>query len=464
MAFPAASSSNASSLPRSPGRRAAPSGIAGSSRTHKAGTNRAAGHHLVSERATRPLRVGACLPLPRPLHGRQAAAAPDPRPRPRPGRTRAALPARPRRRSPREWEGEHPLETIRQIGVPHVFLAGWRPHEQLPQALNSGDLLVLPSVAEAFGLALIEAMACGLPVIACAAHGPAEIVRDGQSGWLVPPTTNRHWRRRYLRPPPTHTSGSGAGTKQPPTLAAATTGRRSPAISPASTSRSSPGQGSRAKAPSLRTPQAAGDPAARPEDAVLRGRPILTFTSLIAKIRTWLGIGKKLQPFPRDKRRRMFDLSRTQVPARPATHQRAVRARRGASGERSSRVGLVSCSTDWRTPSAARRPRSDEFIDRVEFGSDRSGSARTWPTRSRIGRCRAGSLGERCPRIGSSTSILMSSRPGTTARRRSRRESSYAVSRSRRGRGSCSRRRTCTRRGTRTRGARRGSACTTTRS
>jgi glycosyltransferase involved in cell wall biosynthesis len=30
-------------------------------------------------------------------------------------------------------------------------------------------------------------MACGLPVIACAAHGPAEIVRDGQSGWLVPP-------------------------------------------------------------------------------------------------------------------------------------------------------------------------------------------------------------------------------------------------------------------------------------
>jgi glycosyltransferase involved in cell wall biosynthesis len=30
-------------------------------------------------------------------------------------------------------------------------------------------------------------MACGLPVIAYAAHGPAEIVRDGQSGWLVPP-------------------------------------------------------------------------------------------------------------------------------------------------------------------------------------------------------------------------------------------------------------------------------------
>jgi glycosyltransferase involved in cell wall biosynthesis len=88
---------------------------------------------------------------------------------------------------PGEWEGEHPLETIRQLGAKQVFLAGWRPHEQLPQALNAADVLVLPSVAEAFGLALVEAMACGLPAIACASHGPAAIVRDGKSGWLVPP-------------------------------------------------------------------------------------------------------------------------------------------------------------------------------------------------------------------------------------------------------------------------------------
>jgi glycosyltransferase involved in cell wall biosynthesis len=88
---------------------------------------------------------------------------------------------------PGEWEGEHPLATVRQLDARHVFLAGWRPHEQLPQALNAADALVLPSVAEAFGLALVEAMACGLPVIACNAHGPAEIVRDGESGWLTPP-------------------------------------------------------------------------------------------------------------------------------------------------------------------------------------------------------------------------------------------------------------------------------------
>jgi glycosyltransferase involved in cell wall biosynthesis len=88
---------------------------------------------------------------------------------------------------PGEWEGEHPLATARRIGNRQVFLAGWRPHEELPQALNAADALVLPSVAEAFGLVLVEAMACGLPVIACRAHGPAAIVADGRTGWLIRP-------------------------------------------------------------------------------------------------------------------------------------------------------------------------------------------------------------------------------------------------------------------------------------
>jgi glycosyltransferase involved in cell wall biosynthesis len=88
---------------------------------------------------------------------------------------------------PGEWEGEHPLATARRIGNRQVYLAGWRPHEELPRALNAADALVLPSVAEAFGLVLVEAMACGLPVIACRTPGPATIVADGKTGWLIPP-------------------------------------------------------------------------------------------------------------------------------------------------------------------------------------------------------------------------------------------------------------------------------------
>jgi glycosyltransferase involved in cell wall biosynthesis len=87
--------------------------------------------------------------------------------------------------SPGEWEGEHPLAVARALGNRQVFLAGWRPHDELPEALNAADLLVLPSVAEAFGLVLVEAMACGLPVIATDAHGPAQLVAAG-TGWLVP--------------------------------------------------------------------------------------------------------------------------------------------------------------------------------------------------------------------------------------------------------------------------------------
>jgi len=88
---------------------------------------------------------------------------------------------------PGEWEGDHPLAVVRETGDPDVFLAGWRGHEDLPAGLGASDLLVLPSVREQFGAVLVEAMACGLPVIAVDAHGPAEIVDDGHTGWLVAP-------------------------------------------------------------------------------------------------------------------------------------------------------------------------------------------------------------------------------------------------------------------------------------
>ena len=53
--------------------------------------------------------------------------------------------------------------------------------------VRAGNLFVLPSALEPFGLSIVEAMALGVPVIAVRAGGPREIVADGVSGWLVPP-------------------------------------------------------------------------------------------------------------------------------------------------------------------------------------------------------------------------------------------------------------------------------------
>jgi glycosyltransferase involved in cell wall biosynthesis len=92
---------------------------------------------------------------------------------------------------PGEWEGEHPLEVVDDLAVPHVFLAGWHEHAALPEFFAASDVYALPSVGEQFGLAIVEAMACGLPPVAVDRFGPAEIVQDGETGWLVPPDDER---------------------------------------------------------------------------------------------------------------------------------------------------------------------------------------------------------------------------------------------------------------------------------
>ncbi len=88
---------------------------------------------------------------------------------------------------PDEWEGEHPAETVERIGAEDVFLAGWHEHDELPAFLNASDVFALASVREQFGQVLVEAMACGVPPIAVDCFGPGEIVRDGETGWLVEP-------------------------------------------------------------------------------------------------------------------------------------------------------------------------------------------------------------------------------------------------------------------------------------
>jgi len=66
-----------------------------------------------------------------------------------------------------------------------VRLAGFC--EDAISLINAASVFVLPSLAEPFGLVLVEAMSLGKPVIATNAGGPREIVQDGLTGLLVPP-------------------------------------------------------------------------------------------------------------------------------------------------------------------------------------------------------------------------------------------------------------------------------------
>lgn len=58
--------------------------------------------------------------------------------------------------------------------------------DNVGDVLRSGDLFLLPSATESFGLAALEAMACGVPVIASATGGIPEVVTDGETGALAP--------------------------------------------------------------------------------------------------------------------------------------------------------------------------------------------------------------------------------------------------------------------------------------
>ena len=71
--------------------------------------------------------------------------------------------------------------------IPGAILTGHLEGEALACAVASADVMLTPSVTETFGQVVLEAMASGLPVIAADAPSARALLREGESGLIVPP-------------------------------------------------------------------------------------------------------------------------------------------------------------------------------------------------------------------------------------------------------------------------------------
>jgi glycosyltransferase involved in cell wall biosynthesis len=69
----------------------------------------------------------------------------------------------------------------------NVMFEGFVPYADMPKYYKQCDVFCFPTLGEPFGEAVIEAMACGKPVIATNIGGPSEIIQDQVDGILVPP-------------------------------------------------------------------------------------------------------------------------------------------------------------------------------------------------------------------------------------------------------------------------------------
>ena len=74
---------------------------------------------------------------------------------------------------------------VRSYPHDRITLTKWIPHENLPDYLNELKLFVLPSYTEGLPTTMLEAMACGTPVLATSVGGVPDVIKDGETGFIL---------------------------------------------------------------------------------------------------------------------------------------------------------------------------------------------------------------------------------------------------------------------------------------
>lgn len=88
----------------------------------------------------------------------------------------------------RKWKFSPIFETVQRLGLePHVTFTGYVADEHLPALYAGADLFAFPSLYEGFGLPVLEAMACGTPVVTSNTSSLPEVA--GDAAILVDPNS-----------------------------------------------------------------------------------------------------------------------------------------------------------------------------------------------------------------------------------------------------------------------------------
>lgn len=93
------------------------------------------------------------------------------------------------------FAGTGPVENKLKELLPEAKFLGWVKHSNLPKIYSSADLLLLPSKFDTFSCVVLEAMSCGLPVVAYNQKGPKDIITHLKDGFLAETTADME---RYI--------------------------------------------------------------------------------------------------------------------------------------------------------------------------------------------------------------------------------------------------------------------------